>query len=408
MTIVHRSILIQALHWLSVGTAIPILVLLQQAKGLSLQEIGFTMGLFSTAIIASELPTGNLADRLGRRRVYILSLWIKIISMGALIVGQGFIPVAGALMIMGFSRALSSGSIEAYFIDAYLRQYGEKQLPRYLAQINIAITSGLAIGGVVGGYLPRLVGEGLARHTACTHYDSNLLFIIALSGLLIVLTSFCVPKSDQHHHPDGRQVPLLAHAIRVGLRNTTVRTLLFATTAWGISFGGLETYWQPHLRDLMGLQGRGDAPSTVTFGYLTSGYFLAAAVGGAIVQRFTAFVDRHLVAIALWMRLIIGAFFILLARQTAGGGFGFFYITLFFTNGILSPTEETLFNRAIPAHSRSTLLSLKSFALQMGGAVAAPLMGLIATCTSTSTVFIVGGVVFALSALLYTRLANAR
>jgi MFS family permease len=65
----RRLVGLTALRWLPVGLTTPITVLLAQARGLSLAEIGLLFTVHGIVVIVLELPTGGLADVLGRRPV---------------------------------------------------------------------------------------------------------------------------------------------------------------------------------------------------------------------------------------------------------------------------------------------------------------------------------------------------
>lgn len=74
MKVIQRTYyLILSLFWL--GTALPmaLTVLLGQARGLDLFQIGLLMGVYSLTIVLLEVPTGGLADAIGRKRVAVLA-----------------------------------------------------------------------------------------------------------------------------------------------------------------------------------------------------------------------------------------------------------------------------------------------------------------------------------------------
>jgi MFS family permease len=52
----------QSLHWFAIGLLVPVMALLQLEKGLDLFQIGLTVAVYSTTVMALELPTGGLAD----------------------------------------------------------------------------------------------------------------------------------------------------------------------------------------------------------------------------------------------------------------------------------------------------------------------------------------------------------
>jgi len=59
----------QTFHWFIVGLLIPVMALLQLEKGLDLFQIGITIAVYSGTVILLELPTGGLADAIGRKSI---------------------------------------------------------------------------------------------------------------------------------------------------------------------------------------------------------------------------------------------------------------------------------------------------------------------------------------------------
>ena len=78
-----RYVVLSGLQWLPVGLVIPVLVLLLRARGIELPVIGALFAVYTIVVIVLELPTGSLADVLGRRRTLVLSRILYIASLSA-------------------------------------------------------------------------------------------------------------------------------------------------------------------------------------------------------------------------------------------------------------------------------------------------------------------------------------
>jgi hypothetical protein len=64
----RRLLLLSATRWLPVGLTIGLTTLLMVEREMSLSEIGLIFATQGFVVLALELPTGGLADALGRRR----------------------------------------------------------------------------------------------------------------------------------------------------------------------------------------------------------------------------------------------------------------------------------------------------------------------------------------------------
>ena len=76
----RRLVGLTALRWLPVGLTAPVMVLLAQSRGLSLREIGLLFTVHGVVVVALELPTGGLADALGRRTVVLAGIALHMAS----------------------------------------------------------------------------------------------------------------------------------------------------------------------------------------------------------------------------------------------------------------------------------------------------------------------------------------
>ena len=112
-------ILNQSLQWFMVGLILPVLTVLQVEKGLELFEVGIVMGVYSAFIILLELPTGGLADTIGRKKVFLLSLVFMFASFLGMLISHEFWHYVVSFAFFGVSRSLSSGTIDAWFVDEF-------------------------------------------------------------------------------------------------------------------------------------------------------------------------------------------------------------------------------------------------------------------------------------------------
>ena len=68
-----RYLILLALRWLPVGLLIPVLVLLPLERGLTVAQIGSAVAVQGIVVLLLELPTGGLADAIGRRPVLLIA-----------------------------------------------------------------------------------------------------------------------------------------------------------------------------------------------------------------------------------------------------------------------------------------------------------------------------------------------
>lgn len=110
----RRFVALTALRWLPVGLTVPVMVLLAQARGLSLAQVGLLFTVYGAVVITLELPTGGLADAIGRRPVILIGAGLHALSCLAFAVAEAVPGFLLAISLHGIGRALESGPLEAW------------------------------------------------------------------------------------------------------------------------------------------------------------------------------------------------------------------------------------------------------------------------------------------------------
>lgn len=381
------------LQWGILGVIIPVASLLRISKGLSLAELGFSAAITAGIVVALELPTGILADILGRKRIYLASLVFQATSCIVLLFSSGFIMVSLGFGLYGISRALSSGSLEALLINRYIETHGEATLHRLMSVANAADTAGLALGSIAGGFIP---GFWTTLAPASNRYHGNLLVMLLFLLLLAVLVLVSVSEKLPMERQKTGLGMFMRDSVGFLIKSPALLALLSAGLAWGFSFAAIETYWQPRIASIASAAG-----SDRLNGFLSAGYFLAALVGSlAILPLLEKSKVRPGLALLL-LRLMTSAFIVALAIQLNAMMFAVLYVTMFFWNGMASPLETTVLNRLLPSDKRASMLSAASLAVQLGGLVGAVGFGLVVGAAGIAMAWFIAAGVLAASSFLF-------
>ena len=392
----------QGFHWFILGLWIPVSVLLQLEKGFNLFQVGGTGAVYSGTILLLELPTGGLADTLGRKRVYLISLVMLFAAGIAVLIAWNFETMLIGFAFLGVARALSSGSLDAWFVDEFHRLEPEGNLQQALAKIGVWIPAGLGIGSLLAGILPMSLGKLTSQIPRFGIYSANILSIGVMIMVQFVLTSVLIHEEAHPAQHSGiwsgfKQLPeILSTSIQYGIKHRITCLLLFSTFCWGVSISGLEILWQPQVKGILGSDSQ-----TWIFGVLSAGYFLASAFGSMLITPLCTLFHNDFPRILLGTRLFMGVILFFLAFRGTLPAFTVLYWSLFVFNGMGKSPHATIFNKNIPKEKRSTLLSFESFALQFGGLTGTLCMGYIADRVSIPVAWFIGAEVLVISSLAY-------
>src|SRR3954464_3405471 len=129
----RRLVALTVLRWLPVGLTTPITVLLAQSRGLSLAELGVLFTVHGAVVVVLELPTGGLADVLGRRPVVVAGAVLYLLSCLVFATATSFPAFLAAILLLGLGRTLDSGPVEAWYVDTVHRIHPTADVPPGLA-----------------------------------------------------------------------------------------------------------------------------------------------------------------------------------------------------------------------------------------------------------------------------------
>lgn len=394
-------------HWAIVGISSPVLVLMVMSKGVPLEGVGVVMALMSASVVALELPSGVLSDLLGRKRVYLGSLAIAAIGYTIMLASEGLAIVCVAASLYGVSRAFSSGSIEALYIDSYIERRGKERLPALMTAMGVGETLGLAVGALAGGFIPMLWAR-LAP--SADPYDGNLIAQAAIAVALFALTALSSPVEARRSGKATTLRSLVAGTAAVVRDSPVISRLLAGAVFWGVSFSAIEAYWQPRLGTVLG-----GAEASWLFGLVGALYFGAAIAGNALAGVLLGRTGRvGGLAMVGVVRIAAGGAILALAAQRTAAGFIALFLTVMCCNGMMSVPEATALNAATPSGSRASMLSLSSLAVQAGGIVSSLLSSAALRVMPIRTVWLAAGALLLGSSALYlglgrrTRLNTAR
>ncbi|HAQ41132.1 MAG TPA: MFS transporter [Clostridiales bacterium] len=339
------------------GLLVPVLSLLLMEKGATLSNISVIMGIYAFTVIIFELPSGIIADLMGRKKTFCLSLIMSLIFSAVIFGGHGFLILCIGISVYGLSRALSSGSFEALFIDSYINEFGKDKLHNITTRLNVLDAMGLSAGALTGGFFPD-ISKNYCPSLGV--YDLNLIVRIILTIAVIILAVVFVTEKSVNH--EKKQISLSEHiknSLNTIIKNKNIICIFISVFSTGFFLSTLEVYWQPHFILLMS-----DDGLMMLLGVMAFLYLGAAMAGNiiscGIIKKFSQ-EKMYLV-----LRLLLVVALVTAALQTNIISFIIFYTLIYLVFGMANIPEGVILNREIPNESRASVLSLNSLITQVG------------------------------------------
>lgn len=398
----RRFIVLRGLRWLATGFVIPVLVILMQQRGLTLAEIGLVTAAQAAAVLLLELPTGGLADALGRRPVLLAATVFEVASLAVLVVAREPALFVVAFLLQGVYRALESGPLDAWYVDAALAAAPPGGDP------HAAADRGLAAGGVATGVAlatGAIAAAGLTALPPVAGIDPLVLPLLAAAAVRAVefVAVLSLVREDRPRFGPAavaasvRAVPgVIGDTLRLVRGSTALAALVAVELFWGAGMTAFETLMPARLVELIG-----DAETGVAvFGPAAAVAWIAAAGGAAAVPRLVTLLGGAARAAAL-LRVAQGVGVLGMALAGGPGLLVAAYLAVFVVHGAANPVHQGLLHRAVDAGHRSTVLSLNSLLALAGGGIGGIVLGAVATGVTIPVAMVVGAVLLAAPAPLY-------
>ncbi|WP_284329241.1 MFS transporter [Demequina litorisediminis] len=414
----RRFVTLTALRWLPTGLVAPTFVLLLSARGLSLATIGLLTALYSATTVLSELPTGGLADVLGRRPVIVAAALVSAASAIMLAVSTTLPWLIAAAVVMGLARALDSGPLEAWYVDAVHAVEPGADLTPGLARAamaeSVALSAGALASGAVVAWAPMPTSDALVIALSLPFLLKAALTLVQLvfvarwvhddvaattaSEAADATAGGRVARIVANATATSRDVPhAIGRGVRLAVARHTLRRLLLLTAAFGAALAGIELLAPSHAANLLG----GTANAAGPYAVLVTAGFLGSAAGSALAPLAGRLARRSSRAAALAVAGAAVSLAVVAApfAGIAAAAFIGFYVLL----GVAFPLTQTLMHAEVTATERATMLSLNSMALQSTAIVITATLGALAVATSTALAFAVIAVVLGLGSLTLVR-----
>lgn len=364
MTLISRLTAHYGLQGVSQGLLLSVITLFMVEKGLALWQIGVAFGVFSLSAALLELPLGATADLHGRIRVFRWSQLASIVGLVLAGLASGFVWVLLAMLCLGLTRALESGSVSAWEVEQIRLQGQGERLAELLGRFQATNALGVAAGALIGGYLPTLLAPVISPLAPTS---VNLFVAAALTAGHVLLLPWLFREGDPVAQPE--QLPSITGQIRTAIAlardSRPLRSVLLVGFAFGLILSNLEAYWQPQLNSL--IEGEGYA----LFGWMATGYFVSAALGPALFAMLTArFQFSAQASITLLLALAAPLLWWLAASQTVPM-FALFYCLFIAVLVCIHIPAQVIINEHTHDGVRSTLQSVTSLIMQLGGALSA-------------------------------------
>lgn len=406
-------LLLTATRWFPVGLVVTATTLLPIERGLSVAQTLTLASVGGLVVFALELPTGGTADAVGRRPVLIASAAVQVLAATAFLLAQSVWAFVAATALMGVFRALDSGPLEAWFVDAVHAEHPGADVDRTLAHQGTVLGVSIALGALISGGLvwwhPFAAWSALSLPYAvyCVLAVVHLVMVVLLvretRRARVVPVATAARRGSRRWSvalrsvvDAAREAPAsIASGLRLARDNRVLRGLMLVEVFAAAAMVVFESLQPVRLAELLGSTAEAGAVMGPVASVGWGVFALGAALCGVASRRFgvarTAMAARALNGLgAVWMGLAGGPVMLVVA-----------YLVTYGLHGSSGPGHNALLHREASRDNRSTVLSMASMMMFVSYAAASPTLGWVAQASSTSFAMMLGGAFSVLGVLCF-------
>jgi MFS family permease len=354
---------------------VPVLIPYYVSHGLSSTQVFTIQATYALAVLLLEVPSGYLADVIGRKTTLILGAAFMPLGLAVYTFSGRFLTFVLAEFFLAVANSMRSGCESALIYDSLLELKEAEQYKRYEGRAILFTRVGTAASAVLGGL------------AALVFLRLPFLINIATSTLMLPLAlSLVEPKRTKRLAPN----PFLdiLRIARFSFTHGEIRYLIFYAALIGSA--GIIAVWASFLYyESLGI-------SVGFFGLIFATFQLSSAFGSSRAYAIEKAIGMRK---ALTLPLFIGVIFVLagLVRSAAVIPFIIIYSFLW---GLSFPLFLDLINRRIESDIRATVLSVAMMAGSLTYVVMAPLFGRLVDANSPGKAFLVLGTCFLVGMIL--------
>lgn len=342
----------------------------------SLTQIGILIATQSIATLIFEVPTGAIADTLGRKISTITGYFLMAISFLTFYFTKEFYLFVILFCFIGISITLISGAHQSWIVDLLKQKKKEKLVQEYFIKRQSFVNLSLFLSGIVGASI-------------VANFGLRIVFLITAAGMFLGMIFLLFGKEKFKR----KKYNLKRHFVELykSTKEATVYTkrnnvLFYLTIITGISMIAVaftsQMTWQPFFLE-NGFQEH-------WFGYL----FSAAMAFGIFVPyiikpllKASKKYKYYLIGVVIFMALLLFSIKIFSSLIILVAIFMFYMAGYDFEQ----PAWHSFFQKHTKSKIRATVTSLNSMVGSLITVIFAPIVGILADNFGPGNVLFIAG-----------------
>lgn len=355
----------------------PIIVLFYKNNGLSMQDIFTLKAVYSIAIVLLEIPSGYIADVLGRKKTLIIGAFLGFTGFLIYDFSFNFWGFLMAELVLGLGQSLISGADSALLYDSLKKMNKENKYLRYEGKMTAIGNFAEAAAGILGGFLAEI-------SLRTPFYTQTAVAFIAIPAALTLIEPVRYQKISRM-----RFINILGIVKYTLFKSHALKWHIIFSAVMGTSTLTMAWFVQPYFEKV--------ELKLALFGVFWSLLNLSVAITSYYAHKVEfKFGPRKLI---LFIAITLPALYLIISQIDIIWGISILFV-FYLIRGIATPILKDYINKLTDSNIRATVLSVRNFLIRIVFAGVGPFLGWYTDHYTLSHALLLSGVVFIMAALI--------
>jgi len=362
---------------------IPVMILFLHFNKLNYTQIFILYSIQSAAVFLLEIPSGILADRIGKKPALLVSRVSLIPAYFIFAFLSGFLWFLFAMIFLAVNKAFKSGTHKAFIFD-YLKYSGSEVTPTEVyGKCKFWARIGEAIASVAGGVI-------------AVKYGYEAVFLAAL--IPVILNIFNTVSYADIEGKTGIRIPGLREQF-IHIKNSAVEIfgkknmlkLILNSALFIFCIEASEKFLQPYM-----------VSAKIKVEYFGVIYMIFMLIT-AFASRYSFTLENHFkrYSIINYLGIFATIPFIFFGIGIVEKWGIVFFLMIFLLKNLRRPILTTELNENISSSNRATILSITALAKSVFLMLFLPVIGYISDNFSMTSAFIVIGLLALINGIVF-------
>ena len=219
---------------------LPILTIYYQQKNLNFIQINSLWGIITGTIFLSEIPTGLIADKIGRKFSIIISLSLQLIGEILFLFAQNYFFFIIISIIAGIGFAFQSGCSQALVYDSLKEQKRENEMKKAIGSIGAFFQTGHVLGALASSFIVSQITQ--------SRIILAILLTIASVGISLLISLFLKEPKAVYEHAEKNPLTIISQSFALIKQNSSLKRIILLGIFTTPFIGYLRNFHPPYFQ----------------------------------------------------------------------------------------------------------------------------------------------------------------